>query len=293
MKKCPNCGALMEADVNFCTSCGADLRQVPAQENENQKPAEKQSAPTQQPQQTQQAAPVQQPTQSAPTNQSASVQNTGMRRTEVQQQPAAPSGFSLYWEWLVASWKTPSADLAKEKWYGIVDLAFEILLFSIACWEMMQKGVSSVTSGIGSLIPQVSSYASQQVQNVGVQLFFALIISSLVMIIGAWVTRIFLFQDKVSFVDQLNEIGQASNYNMILSVVIFILAFIGGANNFIAFLAFAMNLVFLASVISSGMGNKPAKRDRLFGALILLVIILVATFIFIGMAANTLKSLGF
>ena len=28
MKKCPNCGALMEADVNFCTKCGTDLRNI-------------------------------------------------------------------------------------------------------------------------------------------------------------------------------------------------------------------------------------------------------------------------
>ena len=25
MKKCPNCGANMDADVNFCTNCGAKL----------------------------------------------------------------------------------------------------------------------------------------------------------------------------------------------------------------------------------------------------------------------------
>lgn len=28
MKKCPNCGALMKSNVNFCTKCGADLRQI-------------------------------------------------------------------------------------------------------------------------------------------------------------------------------------------------------------------------------------------------------------------------
>ena len=38
MKKCPNCGSEMEADVNFCTVCGTDLRNVSAandQENLN------------------------------------------------------------------------------------------------------------------------------------------------------------------------------------------------------------------------------------------------------------------
>ena len=30
VKKCPNCGSEMEADVNFCTVCGTDLRNVSA-----------------------------------------------------------------------------------------------------------------------------------------------------------------------------------------------------------------------------------------------------------------------
>lgn len=29
MKTCPNCGAQMAASVNFCTNCGADIRNIP------------------------------------------------------------------------------------------------------------------------------------------------------------------------------------------------------------------------------------------------------------------------
>lgn len=29
VKTCPNCGAEMEADVNFCTECGNDIKNVP------------------------------------------------------------------------------------------------------------------------------------------------------------------------------------------------------------------------------------------------------------------------
>ncbi len=28
MKKCPNCGANMDADVNFCTNCGNCLKKT-------------------------------------------------------------------------------------------------------------------------------------------------------------------------------------------------------------------------------------------------------------------------
>lgn len=36
MKECPNCHAEMGANVNFCTNCGTDLRQVAVSE---EKPA--------------------------------------------------------------------------------------------------------------------------------------------------------------------------------------------------------------------------------------------------------------
>lgn len=29
MKTCPNCGSKMDVDVNFCTNCGTDIRNVP------------------------------------------------------------------------------------------------------------------------------------------------------------------------------------------------------------------------------------------------------------------------
>lgn len=38
MKTCPNCGAKMEADVNFCTSCGTDIRNVPLDSVQNVEP---------------------------------------------------------------------------------------------------------------------------------------------------------------------------------------------------------------------------------------------------------------
>ncbi|QFQ68103.1 MAG: zinc-ribbon domain-containing protein [Lactobacillus kefiranofaciens] len=35
MKTCPNCGSKMEPSVNFCTNCGADLRNVPLDSEEH------------------------------------------------------------------------------------------------------------------------------------------------------------------------------------------------------------------------------------------------------------------
>ena len=35
MKTCPNCGSKMDVDVNFCTNCGTDIRNVPVDSTMN------------------------------------------------------------------------------------------------------------------------------------------------------------------------------------------------------------------------------------------------------------------
>lgn len=46
MKTCPNCGAKMEADVNFCTSCGTDIRNIPLDGAQNVEPESVVSEPS-------------------------------------------------------------------------------------------------------------------------------------------------------------------------------------------------------------------------------------------------------
>lgn len=53
MKTCPNCGSKMDQDVNFCTNCGTDLRNVPLDsEVEKAQSVSTQDAPQQNDQQT-------------------------------------------------------------------------------------------------------------------------------------------------------------------------------------------------------------------------------------------------
>lgn len=91
MKKCPKCGALMKADVNFCTNCGTDIRKVPVEKIN---------------------------TSNAKNN-----DNTGKTSSKAGQERTQAKG-SLpsvnYWQWLVQSWKHPFGQQNGESWYGWV-----------------------------------------------------------------------------------------------------------------------------------------------------------------------------
>ncbi|WEV43513.1 zinc ribbon domain-containing protein [Lactobacillus sp. ESL0684] len=96
MKKCPNCATIMQDDVNFCTNCGADLRNV-AKMAVNRK------------------------TFQADVNQS-----QADFEDESDQEPI--DQMQGYWQWLVKSWQHPFTRLPSTSWYGAVTLLIEDLL---------------------------------------------------------------------------------------------------------------------------------------------------------------------
>ena len=119
MKKCPNCGASMDADVNFCTNCGTKL----IEENIN-----------------------------------TSVEKT-TRVEPVFQTPAQPQRMRStsdrsvkmhnYWQWLVASWKRPTGEQSAEKWYGIATILGEILLFVLGISVALNGSISGIFGSTG------------------------------------------------------------------------------------------------------------------------------------------------
>lgn len=117
MKECPNCHAEMGADVNFCTNCGTDLRQVAVSE---EKPAPAAPEPK--------AAPVQE----------AEVKAEGQASSQVE------NVLSTYWQWLLHAWKKPAEAVAAENWYGLTTLILEDLFFILAGLTGMNKLASSL-----------------------------------------------------------------------------------------------------------------------------------------------------
>lgn len=155
MKKCPNCGALMKSNVNFCTKCGADLRQIDnspqeaiaksedshqiksqpnSGENFKQNQAKPNAANNEQAQENQ--------FQQAPTSANTQEANSERPNNVIQN----------YWQWCVDSWQHPFSALIGESWYGWATILLDDLLIILGfyfCLKSMANGygVGRIVSG--------------------------------------------------------------------------------------------------------------------------------------------------
>ncbi|QNQ81068.1 zinc ribbon domain-containing protein [Lactobacillus sp. PV034] len=237
MKKCPNCGAEVEADSKFCTNCGAQLQENVAPESASAQP------------------------------------QPGAQRAV----PAQPNGFTLYWKWLVDSWKRPTAKLDTEKWYGITNILVVILLITLTCWRLLSgivtKSINSMSGSMGDISETAEHYANNalggSIANISISIFFAILIGVACFIGFGILGRKFIYGEQIDVLAYINSIAQYSNYNVAISLLMFLLALISvDSVKFIGFLFVILYYVFLTAVLVPVIGNGKEKNDKVWGTLI-------------------------
>ncbi len=266
MKKCPNCGSEMESDVNFCTVCGTDIRNIPVESNQTSSEVKGEKVDTQKIVKDE----PKQPNESQP-NQTVS------RVTEAVKNFDKDS----LWNWFVTSWKTPSKDQKSEKWYGIVILLLEMLLFAWATGFGLKKMIVQISGiNLNSNNNQFSNNFNSLFQTLTVDLFLAVLILGAGVIVGSYFAHKFVYESNrnVPFFDYINKIVQLSNINVILVIGLSLLSFIDYKglisiiNTLVAFVA----LVFLLAGAAAIRRNEENSRDYFWGEIIYAIIVLVA-----------------
>lgn len=266
MKKCPNCGSEMESDVNFCTVCGTDIRNIPVESNQTSSEVEDKKVDTQKIIKDE----PKQPNESQP-NQTIS------RVTEAVKNFDKDS----LWNWFVTSWKTPSKDQKSEKWYGIVILLLEMLLFAWATGFGLKKMIVQISGiNLNSNDNQFSNNFNSLFQTLTVDLFLAVLILGAGVIVGSYFAHKFVYESNsnVPFFDYINKIVQLSNINVVLVIGLSLLSFIDykGLISIINTLVTFVALVFLLAGAAAIRRNEENSRDYFWGEIIYAIIVLVA-----------------
>lgn len=143
MKKCPNCGALMQSNVNFCTKCGTDLRQVNNSPKEDNRKKQVRHADSQT------GGEQQEQRGSAQNEQETNFQQT-MPPVKAQTANTASQGNTLvqnYWQWCVNSWKYPFSAAVSENWYGLVTILVDDLLIIFGFYFCLKSLANSYSVG--------------------------------------------------------------------------------------------------------------------------------------------------
>lgn len=251
MKECPNCHAEMGADVNFCTNCGTDLRQVAVSE---EKPAPAAPEPK--------AAPVQE----------AEV------KAEGQASGQAVNVLSTYWQWLLDAWKKPTEVVAAEKWYGLTTLILEDLFFILAGLTGMNKLASSLIASfpyLSSIIPELKSSAFSYV-------VISVVLGQVVVLAINYFAMKRFAKSEFDFFGYLNRYAHLSAYSLILNVLFWLFALTGslGPQGILLNMTAVVGFVALIYVL---LEEKAEKIDQMQFALVISIIVLIVVMIVVNM----------
>lgn len=251
MKECPNCHAEMGADVNFCTNCGTDLRQVAVSE---EKPAPAAPEPK--------AAPVQE----------AEV------KAEGQASGQAVNVLSTYWQWLLDAWKKPTEVVAAEKWYGLTTLILEDLFFILAGLTGMNKLASSLIASfpyLSSIIPELKSSAFSYV-------VISVVLGQVVVLAINYFAMKRFAKSEFDFLGYLNRYAHLSAYSLILNVLFWLFALTGslGPQGIVLSMTAVVGFVALIYVL---LEEKAEKIDQMQFALVISIIVLIVVMIVVNM----------
>lgn len=247
MKKCPQCGALMEKSVNFCTKCGTDLREVIVE------------------QETSKGENVQ-------------VQETPVEVQNATIQTNSGSNFQSYWQWLVESWKNPAqSGSGAESWYGWVTILIEDFLFILGLYffaKSLITGAAGFANQFGADIRSIGNYDISF--SIIFRVFMIILIFEVIVIGSNFVAYKFIYGGQPKVLAFVNHSVHASNLNLILSAVFFVLMMLGlNSIRFTLILIFVMLTLFLIGQSVTLLSDSKAMRDRVFGALIAFAIIFV------------------
>lgn len=255
MKECPNCHAEMGADVNFCTNCGTDLRQVAVSE---EKPAPAAPEPK--------AAPVQE----------AEVKAEG--QADGQASGQAVNVLSTYWQWLLDAWKKPTEVVAAEKWYGLTTLILEDLFFILAVLTGMNKLASSLIASfpyLSSIIPELKSSAFSYV-------VISVVLGQVVVLAINYFAMKRFAKSEFDFFGYLNRYAHLSAYSLILNVLFWLFALTGslGLQGILLNMTAVVGFVALIYVL---LEEKAEKIDQMQFALVISIIVLIVVMIVVNM----------
>ncbi|MBA1393289.1 zinc-ribbon domain-containing protein, partial [Lactobacillus sp. XV13L] len=197
MKKCPNCGASMKGDVNFCTSCGMDLRNVIAQQTAQQE--------------------VQQTVKAQP-----EISNTAEANESNGQ-------ISSYWQWCVESWQHPAQNIVPaESWYGWATILITDLLIVLGLYYCANSVINTVVDLANRYGGNTRGWDQFNVSfGVVLEVFIIILLFEAIAIGGYYLAYKFIYDVQPRLLEFVNRGVHASNLNLIFAALFFLVTLMG------------------------------------------------------------------
>lgn len=270
MKTCPNCGSKMDVDVNFCTNCGTDIRNVPVDSTMNSQEVkpEPEVQPVMQTRREQHSANQSDNSSSAQNN--VTQQTKSAQQTSNTQQPAFDSEAvkahaANMWQWFVTSWKHPFADQNGERWYGWVTLLVEDFLIGLGLFIGEQRATGAVDSMLGN--SNLMSGSANFTFGTVIEIILFLALAEAAWILAAHLTYKVIYGKSKDFLELTNHVVQTSNLSAIFIVVYFVfMALMGPAGIVISTIMLWLAAIFFSMALTVVvLGDQNPIHDKFYG----------------------------
>lgn len=270
MKTCPNCGSKMDVDVNFCTNCGTDIRNVPVDSTMNSQEVkpEPEVQPVMQTRREQKSA-NQSETNNSVQNNSVQPDQPAQQTSNIQQpafdSEAVKAHAANMWQWFVTSWKHPFADQNGERWYGWVTLLVEDFLIGLGLFIGEQRATGAVDSMLGN--SNLMSGSANFTFGTVIEIILFLALAEAAWILAAHLTYKVIYGKSKDFLELTNHVVQTSNLSAIFIVVYFVfMALMGPAGIVISTIMLWLATIFFSMALTVVvLGDQNPIHDKFYG----------------------------
>ena len=199
---------------------------------------------------------------------------------------AAATGKKLnYFKWILSSWIHPGEEVEGAKWYGVVTIVAELLVFFGALYRFFHVLVKNSFFGanINNIFYVLNGGKSSIAELlVYLKLFIFSLIAAAIIIGGTYlVSRYLVSGKKENFWTYTNRITHYSGINVILTLVILVLGLFGIAGRAISLLTLFASAIFGIAVLVAVISRSNEEGlDRIYAGIVTALVMGLGFFIF-------------
>ena len=189
-----------------------------------------------------------------------------------------------YFKWILSSWIHPGEEVEGAKWYGVVTIVAELLVFFGALYRFFHVLVKSIfRANLNNVFYIINGGKSSIAELlIYLKLFIFSLIATAIIIGGTYlVSRYLVSGKKENFWTYTNRITHYSGINVILTLVILLFGLFGVAGRTISLLTlFALAIFGIAVLVAVISRSNEEGLDRIYAGIVTALVIGLGFFIF-------------
>lgn len=220
----------------------------------------------------------------------------GEQLSFAEQQKNSNNSKMNYFKWILSSWVHPGSEVEGAKWYGIVTIIAELVIFFGSLYRFFHVVFenSALGANMTNIFIALNGGRSKIAELlVYLKLFIFSIIAAAIIIGGTYLVKRYLVSGKKeNFWTYVNRITHYSGINVVLTLIILVFGMFGVAGRAISILTLFSLAVFEIAVLVAVIGGSNEEGlDRIYAGIVTMLVIGLGFFVFYLLASNIIMKI--